>query len=195
MTEKEEYRIIELIKSLSKREREKGVEKFIEAFEKKAKNWLQKMGQREYIEDIWIEAAHTMTRAIHSEAYKKIQGVAMYTYFHTILRGVSIKYANDIKKQMGNINLEDHTEKINESETPQSYIELTELLDALEACLLKLKQEDHKLLEDIILKGKKLFSIIEEYNLKNKNNAKQKYFKLKKELLNCLKNRGYEREL
>ncbi|HLO45996.1 MAG TPA: hypothetical protein VK175_16765 [Leadbetterella sp.] len=192
MSEKEEYRIIELIKSLSQREREKGVEMFINAFEKKAKNWLLKVGHSEYIDDIWIESAHTMTRAIQSEAYKKISGVAIYTYFHTILRGVSIRYANDNKRQLGNTDIEDNIENINDSETPQSYIELTELLNALESCLIKLKTEDHKLLEDIILKGKKLFSIIEEYNLKNKNNAKQKYFKLKKALLHCLKKKGYE---
>jgi DNA-directed RNA polymerase specialized sigma24 family protein len=188
VTDKEETKIIELVNSMEYSEREKGVSLFINSYEGKVRAWLIKRNQGHFAEDIWIEAAHTMIRAIQAGLYTKIPGVSMYTYFHTIVRGVASRYFKENPSIFKEVNEQENDLKVND--TPEDYLFLKELLNALDHCLLKMKIDDRNLLRDIILNGKKLIDLLEVYNLKNYNNAKQKYFKIKKELLNCLKSKG-----
>lgn len=186
MSEKTELKILEWVTSPGAREREKGVELFIKTYENKAKSWIIKKGLKDFADDIWMEAAHLMIRAIQAGAYQKMPGVELYTYFHKILSGVHSKYYNRERKNKQNVEIDLTDESFKEINTPESYLQLVELLAALEYCLLQLKPDERGLLKDKILKGKKLIDLVEKYNLKTYNNAKQKYFKLKKMLLNCL---------
>jgi len=189
VSEKTELKILEWVTSPGAREREKGVELFIKTYENKAKSWIIKKGLKDFVEDIWMEAAHLMIRAIQAGAYQKMPGVELYTYFHKILSGVHSKYYNRERKNKQNVEIDVTDESLKEINTPESYLQLVELLAALEYCLLQLKPDERELLKDKILKGKKLIDLVEKYNLKTYNNAKQKYFKLKKMLLNCLNTR------
>lgn len=190
MSEKTEQKIIEWLNSSNGREREKGVELFIKTYEARARSWIVKKGLKDFADDIWIEAAHMMVRAIQSGAYQKMPGVELYTYFYKILNGVFSKYYNQELKDKHWVELETADESAQEFNTPESYVRLKELLDALEYCLLQLKPADRELLRDKILKGKRLVDLVEKYQLKTYNNAKQKYFKLKNILLSCLNTKG-----
>ena len=190
MSEKTELKILELVNSPIGRDREKGVELFIKTYEAKSKNWIIKNGLKDFADDIWIEAALMMIRAIQSGAYQKLPGIELYTYFHKILKGVLIKYYNRELKDKNGVEIDSTNNSLIDTNTPESYLQLKELLAALEHCLLQLKPIDRELLKEKILKGKKLIDLVEKYNLKTYNNAKQKYFKLKKMLISCLNTKG-----
>lgn len=190
MTDKEEYEIIRLLTAPTEKQRSAGVNLFIKTYERKVRNWIKRQEFNTYEDDIWIEAAHLMIRAIQAEKYAKIPGVSLYTYFHTIVYGAWYRYYQREVKEKNVEDIEAYAGSLRENETPHNYLELKELLDALEYCLNKMGKAEKDLLKEIILNSKKLVDLVEVFGLKNYNNAKQKYFKIKKELINCLKFRG-----
>jgi hypothetical protein len=179
--------IIQMLLSDNYRERENGTHAFIKKYETKVKHWVKKQALKIDSDDVWQEAASYMIFAIQSEKYQKYDSIELYTYFHWIVKSSWIKLAKHEKHRFPLSDKYDFNEQIHDEYKPDVYTELNQHKNFITECLEKFDSKTQHLLKEVILEDARLIDIFDDFGLINYNNAKQKYFKSKNTLINCLK--------
>ncbi|WP_337041334.1 hypothetical protein [Emticicia sp. 17c] len=195
MKENIEEKIVKLLRSHSSRDREEGCHLLEKAFKTRVTSWVRKQQGRIPPEDIWQSAALNMILAIQTQKYQIIPGVQMYTFFHHLVKAAWIKEAKHILPQEDIQSRENDFEQTHEEFNPEIAFDVNQKRRFISECLEKLDQKSKDILKAILYEGKRVVDIHEEFDLKNHNNAKQRFFNAKNKLIACLKKHfGYGNE-
>lgn len=196
MLEKIEEKIVKLLRSENSRDRNEGCKLMISAYKSKVSSWVKKQKGNTDPEDVWQSASILMVLAIQSGKYQIQANTQMYTYFHRIVQAAWIRLSNNTVEFESLENIHDLKEQNHNEFKPDIVTELNQKKELISYCFEKLDYKGQEILKAVVYEGKKIQEVVDELELKNENNAKQKFFTSKNKLIACLKKKlGYGNEL
>lgn len=174
--------IVDLLRSENSRERNQACGILEDKFKKRVLAWTKKQKGGLDGEDIFQSAILEFILAVQSHRYEPQDGVNMYSYFYLIMRSVWIKSSPFHLNKSGDIEWYNLVPAEERQQNPEEIVDYELKREAFLGAIDALDVVEKNMIKAIFIHDRRLVDIVEEYNLKNYNNAKQKLLSVRKKL-------------
>ncbi len=179
--------IVELLRSQKHADRNLACRILEKKFKSRVMAWTRKQKGGLDGEDIFQSAILEFILAVQSHRYEPRDGVNMYSYFYLIMRSVWIRSSPFHLNKTGDIDWFS-TVPEEERESPEFFTDYELKREIFMKGMEALDDTERGIVNAIFMEDRRLVDIVDEFRLKNYNNAKQKFLSIKKKMSTIFRN-------